>query len=68
MHRARREQGVTLVELMVSLALAAMEHRRNMDSLRSEYGVAVPVSHAGVFAFFIAGLGILALLAVVLGM
>ena len=65
---ARGFAAILVVTGVVSLALAAMEHRRNMDSLRSEYGVAVPVSHAGVFAFFIAGLGILALLAVVLGM
>jgi putative membrane protein len=59
---------ILVVTGIVSLAIAAAEHRRNMQSLRAEYGLALPFSNAGVFAFFIAALGILALLAVVLGL
>ena len=58
---------ILVVTGVVSVAIAAVEHRRNMHSLRTESGLALPVSSAGVFAFFIAGLGIVALLAVVLG-
>jgi putative membrane protein len=59
---------ILVVTGVVSLAIATVEHRRNMQSLRATYGLALPFSNAGVFAFFIAALGIVALLAVVLGM
>ena len=50
---------------LTALALATVEHRRNMKALRVDYG-AVPYSLAAVVASLIAVLGVAGLLAVLL--
>jgi inner membrane protein YidH len=50
---------------LVSLAIATVEHRRSMQSLRAEYGHIVPYSLATLVAALIAALGVLVFLAVV---
>jgi len=50
---------------LVSLLMAALQHRRDLNTLKAEYPVQVPRSMARVLAALISGLGILALVAVV---
>jgi putative membrane protein len=60
-------RGLALILIGIGLAglvLATLEHRRNMVSLRSEYGQLVPYSLATLIAGFVGLLGILGLLAV----
>jgi putative membrane protein len=51
---------------LVSLLMATLQHRRDLNSLKAEYPVQVPRSLARVLAALISVLGILALVAVVL--
>lgn len=57
--------GMIVVGL-VSLFLSALQYRQHMQGLRSEYGVAVPVSIAGIVAGLFSVLGLVALVAVLL--
>ncbi len=50
---------------LVALAIATVEHRRSVESLRTEYGHIVPYSLATLVAALIAALGILMFFAVV---
>lgn len=56
---------VMIVIAVVVLVLASLQHRQGLRDLRAEYGP-MPPSIAGVMAVLIAGLGVLALLAIVL--
>jgi putative membrane protein len=59
-----RELALVMIGVgVVALALATVEHRRNMHALRAHYGE-IPKSLATVVAALIAGLGILGLVAV----
>jgi putative membrane protein len=59
-----RGVAVLLISVgVVGLALAIVEHRRHLDSLRAEYGD-VPTSTAGVMAAIVSVLGVLGLVAV----
>lgn len=61
-------RGFALVMISIgltALALATVEHRRNMQSLRAEYGP-VPLSLSAFVAGLIAMLGIIGLLSVLL--
>lgn len=58
--------GVAMIVIgLVALVLAWIQHRREMTALRDEYGT-MPFSIAGVTAALIAGLGLIALIAVTL--
>jgi putative membrane protein len=60
-------RGLALILIgigLTALVLATLDHRRNMVTLRSEYGQLIPYSLATVVAGLIGLLGILALLAV----
>jgi putative membrane protein len=60
-------RGFALVMISVgltALALATVEHRRNLHAMRTAYGELVPYSLATVIASLVAGLGILGLVAV----
>jgi putative membrane protein len=59
--------AVMIVIGLTALALAWIQNRQQMKSLRSEFG-AMPYSIAGIIAALIAGLGVLALLSVTLRM
>ena len=50
---------------LVSLALSTVQHRRDMKALRDEFGN-VPYSTAAIVATLVAGLGLLALVVVIL--
>ena len=50
---------------LVSLALSTVQHRRDMKALRDEFGN-VPYSTAAIVATLVAGLGLLALVVVLL--
>jgi putative membrane protein len=50
---------------VISLGLASLEHRHNMNALRKEYGP-IPTSVAAVVAFLLSILGVLSLIAVAL--
>ena len=50
---------------LVSLALATIQHRREMEALRGEFG-AVPYSTAAIVATLVAGMGLIALTVVVM--
>ena len=64
-----RELGLIMIALGVgSLVMATLAHRRDMQSLRAQYGVLVPNSLATVTATLIGGLGVLLLVAVMLRM
>ena len=63
---SREFATILVVTGVASLAIAWFQHRQSMLALSAEFG-GQPASSAGVFALFIATLGILALLAVVLG-
>jgi putative membrane protein len=52
---------------LVALLLAAFDHRRSMNMLRASYGP-VPHSTAAAIGALIAGLGVLALVAMLLGL
>ena len=56
---------VMIVIAIVVLLLAWIQHQQGMRALRADYG-AMPRSIAGLMAVVIAGLGVIALLAVVL--
>jgi putative membrane protein len=59
-------RGVALLLIstgIVGLALATIEHRRNLGVLRAQYG-SVPVSMAAIMASFVSVLGCLGVLAV----
>jgi putative membrane protein len=58
--------GVMVCTGLVALILATVEHRRNMQLLRGEYGP-VPYSIAATIGLFIAGLGLFALAAMLFG-
>lgn len=56
--------GVLMILVgLVALTLAWIQHRRELGVLKAEYG-AMPYSIAGIMACFIAGLGLVALIAV----
>ncbi len=56
-----RSVGILMVAIgLVSLILASIQHRQAMAALRRQCP-GLPMSHAGVLAVFVAGLGILAL-------
>jgi putative membrane protein len=60
-------RGFALVMISVgltALALATVEHRRNLHAMRTAYGELVPYSPATVIASLVAGLGIPGLVAV----
>ena len=64
-----RELGLIMIALGVgSLVMATLAHRRDMQILRAQYGVLVPLSLATVTATLIGGLGVLLLVAVMLRM
>lgn len=52
---------------LVALTFAAIQHRREMRSLRARYPGHVPYSNAMVVASLVAGFGILAFVAVLIG-
>lgn len=52
---------------LVALAFAAIQHRREMRSLRAEYPGRVPYSNAMFVASLVAGFGILAFVGVLIG-
>lgn len=56
---------VMIVIAIVVLLLAWIQHQQGMRALRADYGT-MPRSIAGIMAVLIAGLGVIALLAVVL--
>ena len=58
--------GLMIVIGSVSLLMATLQHRRELNALKAEYPSQVPRSLARVLAALISGLGILALVAVVL--
>lgn len=61
-----REFAMGLIAVgIVSLGLASLEHRYNMDQLRKEYGPIRP-SVAAIVAFILSILGVLSLIAVAL--
>ena len=61
-----RTVGILMVAIgLVSLVLASSQHRRAMASIRRRCP-GLPISHAGVLAVLLAGLGIVALFAAVL--
>jgi putative membrane protein len=61
-----REFGLALIILgLVSMLFGTMEHARDLSSLRARYP-AMPKSFSSIIAMLVCGLGILALLAVVL--
>ena len=64
-----RELGLIMIALGVgSLLMATLAHRRDMQTLRAQYGVLVPMSLATVTATLIGGLGVLLLVAVMFRM
>jgi putative membrane protein len=61
-----REFALVMISIgLVSLALSAWDHRRHMKALRNEFGN-VPYSTATVVATLVAGMGLVALVAVIL--
>jgi putative membrane protein len=62
-----REFAMLMIGIgLTALVFATVEHRRNLNQLRSEYGP-VPVSLAAVVGGLIAVLGVLGLLTILLG-
>jgi putative membrane protein len=62
-----RDYAVAMIALGIgSLVLATIQHRRDMQRLRAEYG-SLPLSTAAVVAIVVSGLGIVALVLVYLG-
>ena len=58
--------GVAMILIgLIALVFASVQHRREMTALQGEYG-AMPLSIAGMTAAMIAGLGVIALIAVTL--
>ena len=57
-------EGLIVIAIVV-LLLAWIQHQQGMRALRADYGT-MPRSIAGIMAVMIAGLGVIALLAVVL--
>ncbi len=58
--------GVAMILVgLIALVLAWIQHRRDMKALQAEFGV-LPFSMAGMMAALIAGLGVVALIAVTL--
>jgi len=58
--------GVLMIVVgLTALALAWIQHRKEMKALRADFG-AMPYSIAGIIAGFIAGLGVIALVGVTL--
>jgi putative membrane protein len=58
--------GVAMILVgLIALVLAWIQHRRDIRALQADYG-AMPVSMAGMIAALIAGLGVIALIAVTL--
>jgi inner membrane protein YidH len=61
-----RSVGIMMVAIgLVSLVLASAQHRRAMAAIRRQCP-GLPISHAGVLAVLLAGLGIVALFGAVL--
>lgn len=61
-----RELALIMIGMgLGSLIIATIQHRRDLEALRKEYGMAIPVSLAAVTAGLIGLLGVLLLLAVV---
>ena len=50
---------------LVSLALSTIEHRREMQAIRDEFG-AVPYSTSAIVATLVSGMGLIALAVVVM--
>lgn len=59
--------GVLVTAGLVSLALAAYDHRRSLNALRTSYGPQPP-SVAATIGILMAGLGVLALVAMLFGL
>ena len=60
-----REFGMAMIIAgLLALVLATIEHRRNLQALRAQYG-RVQISLAGIYTAFIALLGLLGFFAVV---
>ena len=62
-----REFALLMIGIgVVSLLIATVQHRRNLQALQAEYGIAAPSSLAAVLAALISGLGIFGMVAVAL--
>lgn len=59
--------AIMIAVALIALAFAAIQHRREIRALRGRYPGHVPYSNAMFVASLIAGLGILAFLAVLIG-
>jgi len=59
--------SIMIAVALVALTLAAVQHRREMRALRSQYPDHVPYSNAMFVASMVAGFGILAFVAVLIG-
>jgi len=59
--------SIMIAVALVALTLAAVQHRREMRALRAEYPDRVPYSNAMFVASMVAGFGILAFVAVLIG-
>jgi len=62
-----REFAILLIATGIgSLAVAYLEHRQSTRTMRAAYGDLIPTSLAGVVAGVVAGLGVLAIVLVIL--
>ena len=59
--------SIMIAVALVALTFAAIQHRREMRALRAQYPDRVPYSNAMFVASLVAGCGILALVAVLVG-
>jgi len=59
--------SIMIAVALVALTLAAVQHRREMRALRARYPDHVPYSNAMFVASMVAGFGILAFVAVLIG-
>ena len=61
-----REFALIMISIgLVALVLSTIEHRRSMQAMRTEFG-SIPYSTSAIVATLVSGLGVVALLAVVL--
>ena len=59
--------SIMIAVALVALTFAAIQHRREMRTLRAQYPDRVPYSNAMLVASLVAGFGILAFVAVLVG-
>ena len=59
--------SIMIAVALVALTFAAIQHRREMRTLRAQYGDRVPYSNAMLVASLVAAFGILAFVAVLVG-